>query len=409
LYSIAATLDSLLDEMLADIGKVKLRKVPQDERQDRSAANTSLSGVDELADEAERWKYFFEAGCSGWFEAIKDYTFRSTFVELHPEEAKTIVDHWEQRCRLQARAEALGKKESEACQEEISLLFKNTSISLDNLQGRLDTAIATECSASSAGLAFVKLSTRSPKDSKKALQKAAAAYRERLSVASEEVAADDNERWQILSEEVTRAGAVNSGAAAIELLLDSERVYEDLEYALRGPKTHRTTTGESTSTDSLYGMSIVARAWDPRLTPQSEFRGICWGGKLTCLGQYFHPLFFPDLLEKRDAIAADCQKLFEKPAIVDAVGGLGGCCIVDFAWLGPGEVIIVELNPFDGLCLGTFPASTGLFLWDNEPDRAIMKGESNFEMRVREERSTPAVLKNQCNRDWRRIIYNESF
>ena len=30
-----------------------------------------------------------------------------------------------------------------------------------------------------------------------------------------------------------------------------------------------------------WNMSLVARRWDPRLTPQSEFRGIVWGGKPT--------------------------------------------------------------------------------------------------------------------------------
>jgi len=90
------------------------------------------------------------------------------------------------------------------------------------------------------------------------------------------------------------------------------------------------------------------------------------------------------------------------------VQSLGGNCIIDFAWLGPGDVIIVELNPFDGVCLGTFPASTGLFLWEEERDRAIMKGEAPFETRIRTERLSSAALKAQCNPDWRRIIYGET-
>jgi len=32
----------------------------------------------------------------------------------------------------------------------------------------------------------------------------------------------------------------------------------------------------------------------------------------------------------------------------------------------------VELNPFDGVCLGTFPASTGLFLWDTPGDGVVV-------------------------------------
>lgn len=68
--------------------------------------------------------------------------------------------------------------------------------------------------------------------------------------------------------------------------------------------------------------------------------------------------------------------MFSKHAkLKDVVNRLHGRCIVDFAWLGPGEVLIIEVNPFDGVCLGTFPASTGLFTWDDEHDKKIMKGE----------------------------------
>jgi len=247
----------------------------------------------------------------------------------------------------------------------------------------------------------VKLSTRSPKDSKGALARAEAAYSVRLAEAPEDVASDDNERWKILSQEVTRAGAVASGAEGLEMLLDSERVFEDLEYALRGPR-------EGEAVAASYNMSLVARAWDPRLTLQSEFRGIAWGGRLTCLCQYFHPLHFPELEGLKDKIEADCCELFSKPEVTSVLQSLGGNCIIDFAWLGPGDVIIVELNPFDGVCLGTFPASTGLFLWEDEHDRTIMKGEAPFETRIRTERLSRAALKAQCNPDWRRIIYGET-
>ena len=62
-----------------------------------------------------------------------------------------------------------------------------------------------------------------------------------------------------------------------------------------------------------WRMDIVARAWDPNLTPQSEFRGIVWGGALTCLCQYFHPLVFEELFDQKEMIQADIlrsRKLF---------------------------------------------------------------------------------------------------
>ena len=268
-----------------------------------------------------------------------------------------------------------------------------------------------------------------------------------------------NARWRILCEESGRSGAVADGAGALELLLDSDRVFEDLEYALRGPPVEKgagkDTVGEgkagggeegSTRTEVTAGgggetaggvgsgagdgdtdaatstsaplplgsplraerawmMDLVARAWDPRLTPESEFRGICWNGTLTCLSQYFHPLHFPEMVENRAAIEADILACAALPTVKDAVDRMGGHCIVDFAWLGPGEVIIVELNPFDGVCLGTFPASTGLFLWETPKDKAVMKGDAPFEFRLRTEPLNVVALKTQCNPEWREIIY----
>ena len=210
-----------------------------------------------------------------------------------------------------------------------------------------------------------------------------------------------NERWKILSEEVTKAGSVENSTEAMELLLDSARVYEDLEYALRG-----TLTGEEKGQEGGDGWRtcLCARAWDPRISPQSEFRGIVWGGKLACLCQYFHPLFFPELEPLREKILADIQATFASEQQYPPISRLGGNCIIDFAWL-PEKVIVIELNPFDGVCLGTFPASTGLFLWDDPDDRKIMKGEADFEFRIRDAPLADASLKNQCNPDWRDIVY----
>ena len=191
------------------------------------------------------------------------------------------------------------------------------------------------------------------------------------------------------------------------MLLDSERVFEDLEYALRGPpESKRAADGESMP--RKWNMSIVARAWDPRLRPESEFRGICWNGELTCLCQYFHPLFFPELAAQKPLIERDVLAVFGTPGVQAAVSKLGGHCIIDFAWLAEGEVIVIELNPFDGVCLGTFPASTGLFLWDDPADKLVMTGQSPFEFRLREQELLEHELKAQCNPAWREVIYQPS-
>ena len=164
---------------------------------------------------------------------------------------------------------------------------------------------------------------------KKALKRAKEAYSKRIGALGGVEAVNANERWRILSEETTRSGAVDNGAAALELLLDSDRVYEDLEYALRGPPESWNASSSSCSiklgdgSKLKWNMSLVARAWDPRLKPESEFRGICWDSKLTCLCQYYHPLMFPEVFELKDQIQQDVIKTFNNPKILNAVNRLG--------------------------------------------------------------------------------------
>ena len=60
---------------------------------------------------------------------------------------------------------------------------------------------------------------------------------------------------------------------------------------------------------------------------------------MNCMGQYFHPLYFPELQDKKEQIAADCLSLFDK--IKDSLPVPNA--LVDFAWLGPGQVATIHL------------------------------------------------------------------
>jgi len=228
---------------------------------------------------------------------------------------------------------------------------------------------------------------------------AADSYRERITNndGSKWESTDDNTRWKMLSEEVAKMSAVDNADAAMDFLLDSLRVKEDLDYALEG-----LASGDSSF---QWNISLVARAWDSRVSPETEFRGIAWDGKLTCLCQYYHSLHFEGIVSDKDEIESDILACVADPNVQAAIRALRGHCIIDFARVAPCEVLIVELNPFDGVGLGTFPASTGLFLWDNEADKKIMKGEAPFEFRVRESPAPAHKLKNDCSKEWRKIVY----
>lgn len=400
----------LFDELRQKVGAASgLRTVAPEEKKDRSAANVQQQ-EDVLDDEEERWKYFFDSGCSVWFNSIKSKTFSTSFCSIDREEAQLIVDHWEKAKNAEA------KLSGEVLKTALMQNLQETMLGIAPLIARLQKAIDVESKLSPASKVFVKLSTRSPKDSSKVLRRAKTAYYRRAKIELE--ASEDNSplaensKWRILCEEVTRASSVSDAEEAMLFLLDSARIYEDLEYALSGPIRKPGTASEQDDGMPMVGdrnlpVNLAVRAWDPRLKPESEFRGICWDGKLTCLCQYFHPLYFPELQAKviRDGIVADIKAVMNDKMVKDSISMLGGHCIIDFAWLSPGKVIIIELNPFDGICLGTFPASTGLFLWENPKDNLIMRGVAPFEFRIRTEPSPSSVLKSQVNPAWRRIIY----
>ena len=77
--------------------------------------------------------------------------------------------------------------------------------------------------------------------------------------------------------------------------------------------------------------------------------------------------------------------------------------ILDLAWLGSGDVVVIEVNPFDDV-LGTFPASTGLFLW--EEDGPTMRGETGegCQIRVRREREAFQKLKHTMSPAWKKVV-----
>ena len=105
------------------------------------------------------------------FEHLKEVTFPSTFCYLLPSEARIIVEYWEEKRNLRSRQVAYNS----VLEDEVTQLERVLS-RLTSLQERLQSAIVSQTALSPVGRVFVKLSTRSPKDSKRALAKAKVAY-----------------------------------------------------------------------------------------------------------------------------------------------------------------------------------------------------------------------------------------
>mmetsp|Transcript_32657 Transcript_32657/g.90104 ORF Transcript_32657/g.90104 Transcript_32657/m.90104 type:complete len:372 (-) Transcript_32657:180-1295(-) len=359
-------------------GGVKLRSVAAEEMWDRSsgadAARRGSEG-DGADEEAKRREYFFSTGIDQWYtESLAAATFRSVAVPLAPEEARCIVTFWDAHVyRQDAQADG-SRLVAGAERSPVELL--GAPATLGPLAERIDAAMATLPEPSKG--AFVKLSTRSPKDAKLALRAAGAEYQHRLADDVPDGAAaaaapsgpeEANRRITLLCEVQTASLRVTSGADAVALFLDSERVAEDLKFALEAA--------------DQWNVTVSVREWCSEVKLHSEWRGFVWGGTLNALCQYYHPLHFPCLQEEgfAEQVGRECLSFFNETVAPVLKKAAMEHCIVDFAWLGPGRVLLVEINPFDGV-LGAFPVSTGLFLWDKKEDRVVMQA-GPFEVRVR--------------------------
>ena len=348
--------------------QVKLKTTNQAVCKDRSAPNLTLvTGVTKEKEETRR-HYFFETGVDRWYLSLKDETFLTEFVEITPNEARAIVQYWEKNFQNRTRDDP----DPDPSQMEIPALLQ----SLCDHIGTVITSLPTKKGA------FVKLSTRSPKDSHVAFAKAHTSYLARCP--SLGASASINEKLILLSEVVIESLKVTSGEEAIKLLISSDRVGEDLEYALE--------TG-----DDGFGqrISIVVREW-VEIPLWAEFRGFVWNSNLTSIGQYNHPVTFPILQEQAlvTAVKSDIVTFFHKIKDQIALDRY----IIDFAWTKD-RVYLVEVNPFDGEIV--FPASTGLWSWEKDREQ-MMKGP--LELRIRDTEQSPHILKNVIDPKWREVV-----
>jgi len=269
------------------------------------------------------------------------------------------------------------------------------------------TALAAQLTASISacgtrhGGCFVKLSTRSPKDTRLLAMRADAM---RAQDGVDRPANGRRDKYDGL------AMCVQHGWEALDLLCTSYRVEEDLSNwaasVQRFASTYTASTASvSSSSSSIHlpeSMSLVVREWLPM--PQwTELRGFVVDNRLTALSQYFldDGDICPALITHRSSIG-DMVRVFFERLIAPELKKLGILhAVVDFALEeanGQGDQgddttagtkrlrlkmddkqwspTVVELNPFYS------GADCGLFDRGDEHDYAVLIGRQPFEFRV---------------------------
>ena len=388
-----------------DDAEIETAKIPSKSESDgKNQVNTDFSSPYWLsAEEIEakgvphheveqyrRFVYKQAFGLDTWYNgSLKEHTFETQFVELSETEIDAMV------------------RGSQFLDIE-KPLSSDQQLALDELEKRLDGAVETFGEAG----AFVKLSTRSPKD--------AIFYRNdvdfvteiRLAVINEleiegqmaqasfqrthsfrksgkiELKGDEkpkseednnsipkallrqkseNEAFDVnvvhkepLKNAALRAftrvmstkNQVRNGKEAMYLLRHSLRIKEDLQ------QLH--------TWNKIAGLkvNISVRKWDPTVArhPGMEFRGFVYNNQLNAVSQYDDVLYYPNVVQYREVICTRIKAFFEqhvKEALQEHKN-----YVVDF-FVGPEKVYLIEINPFHngaGACLFTWREHREVFM-----------------------------------------------
>ncbi len=310
-----------------------------------------------------------------WYPHVKDHTFFTQTLPFSPREAAACVRYYRQRWlgRKEYRGEQFGPAD---CKIILSV------------RKRLEDCLAKEPFSSSG--AFVRLSSRSPKDGiplqggdRSSLRDLYEGHLKSLADSKWDVDAPNTKAAAVFRAQ-TGVLCVRTADEALNLILSSERVALDLQLALNchlgepGSKTKaqdndEKTRGQETDAehlDKVWKTSILIREWDLRVSDDMEFRAFVSGGKLRAISQYNHYCFYKHLEALRPHIVSAVNKRWLSVAGQLAAAGYKDL-VIDFGLFSATDdssqeprydARIIELNPFaktTGACL---------FSWSKDHD-----------------------------------------
>jgi len=294
---------------------------------------------------AKKLRYMSLFDTEQWAEALASVTFATSSAKVTWKEAVAIQHHYQEGC----------------CQHRGKVTPEDVQ-ALEGLRVNIDQLLSELARRGHGEHYFVRLGPRSPKDAPAApsppwgLSEASLrAALERAAASSRPITHQDTLHcFQTVCSELLK---VSIGAEALALLVSSSRVMQDISHALDQGRR-------------AWDVSVVARAWDPQVRLEREFRAFAAAGRLCAVTQYDDQLC-------HQSISADPQR------ILDAIGrgfaqalpglqamGFAGptvAVVVDF-FVPPGEEVarVVELNPFGPM------TGASLFTWAG--DRRLLQG-----------------------------------
>ncbi|CAF4596981.1 unnamed protein product, partial [Rotaria sp. Silwood1] len=297
-----------------------------------------------------------------YYDIIKQWTFPSAILSMNEDDIKALHNG---HLLFKKSSFDDDDKKTEECFQQYQQLFKlSNAIDSCDIQRPI----------------FVRLSTRSPKDAILLLnkEKSKRLFQKVLNEMEPDDTSEHNRRLIALDEASIRLLAVNDGFHAVQVLLASERIQDDL-----------------TSCSSLN--LIIRQFIFDRRNLKSELRAFIFKHKLTALTQYNEYIFDKNLLRKKDLILKSIKNFFQNEHVLERIPYEN--CILDLILIenenNNYQIFICEINP-----LAEF-AGTGLFSWLN--DRNILLGRQEFEFRIKENDNNEY---SEANDQWLSLINN---
>ncbi|KAG2378545.1 hypothetical protein C9374_008184 [Naegleria lovaniensis] len=324
-----------------------------------------------------RERYGFDFDIDQWYQKCSEFTPFTKFIFISKEQASVL--------KRQHEHQVLKQEVAQISQEEyelLKILEKEIDDVLQNEKEFFDEENDISC-------AFIRLNTRSPKDAafssqkikqilKRKLYEKSMQYREPALLSNDE---KQNDEFISFFESQVEVMRFESGAEALEMMVASNRVYEDLSIALE----HRTDPSD-------WNVFIAMRKWIPGHEIGLEFRGFVFERKLCALSQYFDALYFEDLHNHKDIYLKAIQQFFEERkhqlpyenCVLDVMVMRNKESTSDAEEEAPPSaptlenltVQVLEFNPFNKF------TGSALFSWITDAD--TLHGRKPFEFRIRE-------------------------
>mmetsp|Transcript_9101 Transcript_9101/g.12507 ORF Transcript_9101/g.12507 Transcript_9101/m.12507 type:complete len:441 (+) Transcript_9101:137-1459(+) len=314
-----------------------------------------------------------------WYPVLKDFTFATTFLPITTDEAKAIMKFRELLrlhilMLLQEEQEIESKKPENEQKPIIFVTEEHMEKAHQNTEKMIDPAILETLNQLADkvdavlkdfnGGAFVRFSTRSPKD-------AALTSKKMKDMLQKEVLANienpneykDHTEWtQRQKNDIqdmisfTRCCSwslkVNSGREAINLFLHSQRAYEDIIHGLLYQ-------GEA-----KFGMTLIIRKWE-HFFPDWEFRVFVFNKRINACTQYYPQCFQPHMTPIKQQIKDKIREFHE--AQIKLLMPIPSYTMDVVMSPDLKSIQLVEINHLPPT------AGVGLFDWDNPTDKEIIE------------------------------------